>query len=27
VRYFSEIIREHEAGRPLPHVVDRTRGY
>ncbi|MEO6395279.1 MAG: glyoxylate/hydroxypyruvate reductase A [Devosia sp.] len=27
VRYFSAIIREHEAGRPLPNVVDRTRGY
>lgn len=27
VRYFSRIIREHEAGRPLPNVVDRSRGY
>jgi glyoxylate/hydroxypyruvate reductase A len=27
VRYFSKIIRDHEAGRPLPHVVDRARGY
>jgi glyoxylate/hydroxypyruvate reductase A len=27
VRYFSAIIREHEAGRPLPNVVDRGRGY
>jgi glyoxylate/hydroxypyruvate reductase A len=27
VRYFSRIIREHEAGGPLPNVVDRMRGY
>jgi len=27
VRYFSQIIREHEAGKPLPNVVDRKRGY
>jgi glyoxylate/hydroxypyruvate reductase A len=27
VRYFSRIIREHEAGAPLPNVVDRARGY
>lgn len=27
VRYFSRIIREHEAGVPLPRVVDRARGY
>jgi glyoxylate/hydroxypyruvate reductase A len=27
VRYFSKIIRDHEAGKPLPNVVDRTRGY
>ncbi|MEP7239880.1 MAG: glyoxylate/hydroxypyruvate reductase A [Devosia sp.] len=27
VRYFSAIVREHEAGKPLPTVVDRTRGY
>ena len=27
VRYFSKIIREHEAGGALPNVVDRTRGY
>jgi glyoxylate/hydroxypyruvate reductase len=27
VRYFSAIIRGHEAGKPLPNVVDRTRGY
>lgn len=27
VRYFSRIIREHEAGKPLPNVVDRSRGY
>ncbi|MBU1305212.1 MAG: glyoxylate/hydroxypyruvate reductase A [Alphaproteobacteria bacterium] len=27
VRYFSQIIRDHEAGRPLINVVDRTRGY
>jgi len=27
VSYFSAIIREHEAGRPLPNVVDRSRGY
>jgi len=27
VRYFSRIIVEHEAGKPLPNVVDRGRGY
>lgn len=27
VRYFSRIISEHEAGTPLPNVVDRARGY
>ena len=27
VRYFSQIIRAHERGRPLPNVVDRRRGY
>jgi len=27
VRYFAAIIRDHEAGKPLPNVVDRTRGY
>ncbi len=27
VRYFSAIIRAHEAGQPLVNVVDRTRGY
>ena len=27
VTYFSKIILEHEAGTPLPHVVDRQRGY
>lgn len=27
VRYFSAIIREHEAGKALPNVVDRARGY
>jgi len=27
VRYFSRIIRDHEAGAPLPNVVDRARGY
>lgn len=27
VAYFSEVIRNHEAGLPLPNVIDRTRGY
>jgi glyoxylate/hydroxypyruvate reductase A len=27
VRYFSTIIRDHEAGKALVNVVDRTRGY
>jgi glyoxylate/hydroxypyruvate reductase A len=27
VTYFSRIIRDHEAGKPLPNVVDRARGY
>jgi glyoxylate/hydroxypyruvate reductase len=27
VRYFSNIITMHEAGAPLPNVVDRARGY
>jgi glyoxylate/hydroxypyruvate reductase A len=27
VRYFSRIILDHEAGKPLPNVVDRGRGY
>lgn len=27
VRYFAPIIRDHEAGKPLPNVVDRGRGY
>jgi glyoxylate/hydroxypyruvate reductase A len=27
VRYFSQIIRDHEAGKPLINVVDRQRGY
>jgi glyoxylate/hydroxypyruvate reductase A len=26
-RYFGRVIRDHEAGGPLPHVVDRARGY
>jgi len=26
-QYFSAIIREHEAGKPLINVVDRSRGY
>jgi glyoxylate/hydroxypyruvate reductase A len=25
--YFSQIIAEHEAGKPLRNVVDRGRGY
>lgn len=27
VAYFSEVIRAHEAGAPLPNVVDTERGY
>lgn len=27
VRYFSQIVRDHEAGKPLPNVVDPARGY
>ena len=27
VRYFSQIIRDHTAGKPLVNVVDRIRGY
>lgn len=27
VRYFSQIIRDSEAGKPLPNVVDKNRGY
>jgi glyoxylate/hydroxypyruvate reductase len=27
VAYFSKVIIEHEAGKPLPNVVDVTRGY
>jgi glyoxylate/hydroxypyruvate reductase A len=27
VRYFSQVLRDHEAGRPLVNVVDRQRGY
>jgi glyoxylate/hydroxypyruvate reductase A len=27
VAYFSRILREHEAGTPLPNVIDRARGY
>lgn len=27
VSYFSQIIRDHEAGKPLINVVDRDRGY
>jgi glyoxylate/hydroxypyruvate reductase A len=27
VRYFSAIIRDHEAGKALPNLVDRARGY
>lgn len=27
VAFFSEVIRQHEAGGKLPNIVDRTRGY
>ena len=27
VAYFSQVIRDHEAGKPLPNVVDVGRGY
>lgn len=27
VPYFSRVIKDHEAGKPLVNVVDRTRGY
>lgn len=27
VRYFSQMIKDHEAGKPLVNVVDRSRGY
>jgi glyoxylate/hydroxypyruvate reductase A len=27
VKYFSRILLDHEAGKPLPNVVDRGRGY
>jgi glyoxylate/hydroxypyruvate reductase A len=27
VAYFSKIVRDHEAGRPLANVVDRQKGY
>lgn len=27
VRYFSKVLRDHEAGATLPNVVDRSRGY
>lgn len=26
-RYFSKVIADHRAGKPLPNVVDRSRGY
>lgn len=26
-RYFSDVIKKHEAGQPLINVVDRIRGY
>ena len=27
VAFFAEVIRDHQAGQPLPNVVDRARGY
>ncbi len=27
VGYFSKVVTDHEAGKPLPHVIDRQRGY
>lgn len=27
VRYFSRVLRDHQAGKPLVNVVDRNRGY
>ncbi|MBN9314903.1 MAG: glyoxylate/hydroxypyruvate reductase A [Devosia sp.] len=27
VVYFSQVIRDHMAGKPLPNIVDRARGY
>ncbi|MBN9308772.1 glyoxylate/hydroxypyruvate reductase A [Devosia sp.] len=27
VAYFSQVIRDHMAGKPLPNIVDRARGY
>jgi glyoxylate/hydroxypyruvate reductase A len=27
VRYFSKVLKDHEAGAALPNVVDRSRGY
>jgi len=27
VRYFTRVLKEHEAGKALPNVVDRARGY
>jgi len=27
VAYFSRVIRDHQAGKPLPNVVDLSRGY
>jgi glyoxylate/hydroxypyruvate reductase len=27
VRYFSQVIRDHRAGKPLINIVDRSRGY
>jgi glyoxylate/hydroxypyruvate reductase A len=27
VRYFTQVVRDHRAGKPLINVVDRTRGY
>ncbi len=27
VAYFSQVIRDHIAGQPLPNIVDRSRGY
>ena len=27
VRYFTDVLKGYEAGKPLPNVVDRDRGY
>ncbi len=27
VAYFAKAIRDHDAGKPLPNVIDRDRGY